>query len=177
VHVRITSHSLLPRLERIAKLYRIETEVRGKPAEQRRAVRQLQAKPLLAELHGWIEETLSSVAWKSYIVLAIRYAQARWLALLSYVDDGTIEIDNSAAERALRVVALRRKNYLFAGSDNGGKRAAAVYSLLGTPSSIGWIQSFISARSSNASLNTRSILLDELLPWNMPGAKAVSTDS
>jgi hypothetical protein len=95
---------------RIAQLYAIETELRGKPAEQRREVRQSRARPLLGELQTWLEKTLASVSRKSEIAAAIRYALARWRALLRYLDDGSIEIDNSAAERALRVVALGRKN-------------------------------------------------------------------
>ena len=75
---------------------------------------------------------LRSLSAKSETAGAIRYALSRWRALTRYVDDGLLEIDNSAAERALRAVALGRKNYLFCGSDSGGQRAAAIYSLLGT---------------------------------------------
>jgi hypothetical protein len=83
-------------------------------------------------LHQWLQTTLARVSRKSEIAVAIRYALGRWRALLRYCDDGHIEIDNNAAERALRAVALGRKNYLFAGSDSGGERAAAIYSLIGT---------------------------------------------
>ena len=91
-----------------------------------------QARPLLDSLKQWLEETLGKLSRKSDTALAVRYALSRWDALLRYVDDGRIEIDNNAAERALRTVALGRKNYLFAGSDAGGERAAAIYSLIGT---------------------------------------------
>jgi len=80
----------------------------------------------------WLHATLAVMSKKSEIAAAIRYALGRWRALLRYAEDGHIEIDNNAAERALRAVALGRKNYLFAGSDSGGERAAAVYSLIGT---------------------------------------------
>jgi hypothetical protein len=86
----------------------------------------------LDSLEQWLEETLSRLSRKSDTALAVRYALGRWEALLRYVDDGGIEIDNNAAERALRAVALGRKNYLFAGSDRGGERAATIYSLIGT---------------------------------------------
>ena len=87
---------------------------------------------MLESLKQWLEATLGRLPRKSDTALAVRYALGRWDALLRYVDDGRIEIDNNAAERALRTVALGRKNYLFAGSDAGGERAAAIYSLIGT---------------------------------------------
>jgi hypothetical protein len=83
-------------------------------------------------MNTWLETTLAKLSRKSDTAAAIRYALSRWRALTRYVDDGALEIDNNAAERALRVVALGRKNYLFAGSDAGGERAAAIYSLLGS---------------------------------------------
>jgi transposase len=106
--------------------------IRGRPPEERRQVRQARSKPLLASLHHWFETTLLKLSRKSDTTAAIRYALSRWDALVRYCDDGHIEIDNNAAERALRAVALGRKNYLFAGSDSGGERAAAIYSLIGT---------------------------------------------
>jgi hypothetical protein len=83
-------------------------------------------------LHAWLHRTLTTVSKKSELAVAIRYALSRWAALTRYRDDGRVEIDNNAAERSLRAVALGRKNWLFAGSDDGGERAAAIYSLLGT---------------------------------------------
>src|ERR1700684_1658849 len=119
-------------MERIAALYAIEKEIRGHPAGERREVRETRARPLLDSLKQWLEETLGKLSRKSDTALAVRYALSRWDALLRYVDDGRIEIDNNAAARSLRTVALGRKNYLFAGSDAGGERAAAIYSLIGT---------------------------------------------
>ena len=80
----------------------------------------------------WMETCLTKLSRKSDTTAAIQYALGRWEALTRYVDDGGLEIDNNAAERALRAVALGRKNYLFAGSDAGGERAAALYTLIGT---------------------------------------------
>ena len=119
-------------LVRIGALYGIEEQIRGKPPNERRAVRQAQAQPLLDSLRQWFEATLSKLSRNSETTVAIRYALSRWDALTRYIKDGHIEIDNNAAERSLRGVALGRKNYLFAGSDVGGERAAAIYSLIGS---------------------------------------------
>jgi len=119
-------------LERIGALYAIEREIRGRTPDQRQEVRKARAKPLLESLRQWFEESLSKLSRKSDTTAAIRYALSRWEALVRYGDDGRIEIDNNAAERTLRAVALGRKNYLFAGSDAGGERAAAIYSLIGS---------------------------------------------
>src|SRR5882724_5718364 len=89
-------------------------------------------RPLMESLKGWLEETLGKLSKKSGTARAVRYALRRWEALLRFCDDGRIEIDNNAAERSLRAVVLGRKNFLFAGSDAGGERAAAIYSLIAT---------------------------------------------
>jgi hypothetical protein len=119
-------------LERIAALYAIEDEIRGRSAEERRKVRNERSRPLLESLKQWLEETLGKLSTKSDTTRAIHYALGRWEALLRYCDDGHLEIDNNSAERSLRAVVLGRKNYLFAGSDAGGERAAALYGLIGT---------------------------------------------
>lgn len=119
-------------LKRIGTLYGIEATIRGKPPQERQAVRDAQATPLLLSLHDWLQETLRSLSQKSALAEAIRYALKLWVALVLYMSDGRIEIDNNAAERSLRTVALGRKNFLFAGSDAGGERAAAIYSLIGS---------------------------------------------
>jgi transposase len=116
----------------IGALYGIEEQIRGMPAEVRASVRQQRARPLLDELHNWMEKALRSLSAKSETEGAIRYALSHWRALTRYVDDGLLEIDNSAAERAPRAVAIGRNNYLFMGSDSGGQRAASLYSLIGT---------------------------------------------
>jgi len=119
-------------INRIGALYGIEEDVRGKPVELRREIRQARARPLLDDMRSWMEKSLRQLSTKSETAGAIRYALSHWRALTRYVDDGLLEIDNSAAERALRAVALGRKNYLFCGSNAGGHRAAAIYSLLGS---------------------------------------------
>jgi transposase len=132
IHAANQSPLAAEALNRIGALYAIEAEIRGKPADLRRTVRQARAGPLLEALHAWLQSTLSQLSKKSELASAIRYALVRWTALTRYRDDGRIEIDNNAAERSLRAVALGRKNYLFAGSDAGGERAAAMYSLIGS---------------------------------------------
>ena len=119
-------------LKRIGALYAIETTIRGKPPADRQAVREDQASPLLVSLHDWLQQIIRGLSQKSALAEAIRYALKLWPALIRYTSDGRIEIDNNAAERSLRAIAIGRKNYLFAGSDAGGERAAAIYSLIGS---------------------------------------------
>jgi transposase len=128
IHAAIAGEAI----QRIGKLYDIERAIRGQEADLRCEIRQARARPIMDDLHRWLQKNLADLSRKSDTAVAIRYALSRWRALGRYLDDGAIEIDNSAAERALRVVALGRKNYLFAGSDAGGQRAAAIYSLLGS---------------------------------------------
>ena len=132
IHINQPSPLAAEALRRIGELYAIEKDIRGHLPVERARVRGARAGPLLDALKAWLEEQLARVSKKSELAVAIRYALSRWVALTRYRDDGRIEIDNNAAERALRAVALGRKNYLFAGSDAGGEHAAALYSLIGT---------------------------------------------
>jgi transposase len=154
-------------LQRIGTLYGIEEQIRGKPPNERRAVRQSQSKPLLDSLRQWFESTLPKLSRKSDTTAAIRYALSRWDALLHYIEDGHIEIDNNAAERSLRGVALGRKNYLFAGSDAGGERAAAIYSLIGS-AKLNGLDPEAYLRELLAHIADHPInRIEELLPWNL----------
>jgi hypothetical protein len=150
----------------------IEAEVRGRTPDERRAVRQERARPLLDSMYAWLQSTLGKLSRKSDVAGAIGYALGRWPALLRYCDDGRVEIDNNAAERALRAVALGRKNYLFAGSDSGGERAAAIYSLIGSAKLIG-IDPEAYLRHVLAHIADHPInRIDALLPWNVSLAAA-----
>jgi hypothetical protein len=110
----------------------IEKAILGKPPLERQIALTSRATPLLASLHDGLQETLRSLSRKSALADAIRYALKLWPALIRYTSNGLVEMDNNTAERALRTVALGRKNFLFAGSDAGGERAAAIYSLIGS---------------------------------------------
>ena len=162
-------------LARIGALYAIEDEVRGKAADLRLNVRQTRARPLLDELHKWMEKLLRSLSTKSDTASAIRYALSRWRALTRYIDDGQLEIDNSAAERALRAVALGRKNYLFAGSDSGGERAATFYSLIGSAKLNGLDPEFYLRTVLTQIADHPVNRICELLPWNLVSALKAST--
>jgi transposase len=132
VHAASGSPLAKEALDRIAALYAMEAKIKAKPPDERRQYRQQQTEPLIADLKLWLEATLSKISGKSELAKAMRYTQSRWPALCCYLNDGRVEIDNNAAERSIRGIALGRKNYLFAGSDTGGIRAAAIYSLIET---------------------------------------------
>jgi transposase len=154
-------------LQRIGELYAIEAQIRGRAPEERCTLRQARAGPLLEQLQAWLSATLAKLSKKSDLAGAIRYALSRWSALTRYRDDGRVEIDNNAAERALRTVALGRKNYLFAGADSGGERAAAIYSLIGTAKlndldPQAYLR-FVLERVAEHPINR----IDQLLPWNV----------
>jgi transposase len=117
-------------LERIGRLYEVEKEINGLVPDHRRRERQKRSKPIAAALAAWADEIRRNLSRKSELAAAFRYMRARWTALMRCFDDGRLALDNNPAERALRCIAIGRKNYLFAGSDAGGRRAAAMYSLI-----------------------------------------------
>jgi transposase len=170
IHVANDSPIAAEALVRIGALYAIEADIRGRPPDQRKVARQARAGPLLDALHDWLQTTLATVSKKSELAVAMRYAITRWAALTRYRDDGRIEIDNNAAERSLRAVAIGRKNYLFAGSDAGGDRAAAFYSLIGT-AKLNGLDPEAYLRAVLERIAEHPIKrIDELLPWNLASA-------
>jgi len=158
-------------LVRIAALYRIEDDIRGRPAEERLAVRQECTRPLVEALQPWLREKLSLISQKTKLAEAIRYALSRWAGLCLFLEDGRVEIDNNAVERAIRPIALNRKNALFAGSDGGAEHWAVIASLIETCKLLG-----VEPHGYLADVITRIVndhpqsRLDELLPWAYPAA-------
>lgn len=157
-------------LKRIGGLFDIERSLTGQPAEERRRVRQAKARPLLDELAAFLDTTLARIPGKGDLAKAIRYARSRWTALTRYVDDGRLEISNNAAERAIRPLAIGRRNWMFAGSDAGGERAAAIYTLVETAKLNGldpqpYLRDVL-GRIADHPINR----VADLLPWNIPAA-------
>ena len=167
IHLAHPSPITTEAIQRIAALYAIEAEIRGSTADVRKTARQDRAKPLLDSMRTWLEATLAKLSRKSGTATAIRYALGRWKALNRYVEDGKLEIDNNAAERALRVVALGRKNFLFAGSDQGGVRAANIYSLVGSAKLNGLDPELYLQHVLEHIADHPINKINELLPWNV----------
>jgi transposase len=153
-------------LTRISALYRIEDDIRGRPADERRAVRQQRSRPLVDALQPWLREKLLLLSQKTKLAEAIRYALSRWAGLCLFLEDGHIEIDNNVVERAIRPLALNRKNALFAGSDGGAEHWAVTASLIETCKLLGvepheYLTDVIT-RIVNGHPQSR---VDDLVPW------------
>jgi hypothetical protein len=152
---------------RIGALYALEREIRGQSAATRLAARGERATPLLQSLREWLQAQLERLSAKSPLAAAIQYTLVRWRALTRYVEDGTVEIDNNAAERAIRALVLGRRNYLFAGSDAGGETAARLYSLIGT-CRLNGIDPYRYLRHVLERIAAHPInRIEELLPWRV----------
>ena len=117
-------------LARIGKLYEIEGEIRGQPPDVRQAVRQLRSRPLVEDLHLWLQDHLPRVPGWTDLAKAMRYALRHWDGLIQYLDDGRLEMDTNVVERAIRPVTITRKNSLFAGSDAGARHWAIANTLI-----------------------------------------------
>jgi transposase len=165
-------------LKRIAELYAVETESRARSADERRAHRQENSRPILDELEPWLRTKLGLISQKTKLAEAIRYALSRWEGLTRFLDDGRIEIDSNVVERSIRPIALNRKNALFAGSDGGGEHWAIIASLIETCKLCGvephaYLEDVIT-RIVNRHPNSK---IDDLLPWAYlaaPALKAVA---
>jgi transposase len=180
IHVATKAPLAEEALRRIATLYEIETEIRGRTAEQRCAVRRALSRPLVEAMHTWLTETLGRISGRSALAQAIRYALNHWTGLVLFLDDGRLEMDTNTVERAMRPVALGRKNALFAGADSGGEHWALVATLIQTAKlnlldPLAWLtdvlERIVSGRTKQNELHT-------LLPWNWePGTPPPVTSS
>jgi len=151
-------------LDRIAKLYAIEQAGRELDVHARCALRQREAKPLLTDMFEWLVTTRKRVADGSALAKAIDYSLKRWPALIRYADSGDLPIDNNPVENTIRPIAIGKKNWLFAGSERAGKRAAAIQSLLGT-ARLNGLDPAAWLRDTLEKLPTwRNSRIDELLP-------------
>ena len=153
-------------VHRIDALFDIERSINGQSAEQRRAVRQELSTPLVADLEEWLREQRPKLSRGNDLAKAMDNMLKRWPALTRFLDDGRICRSNNAAEWALRGIALGRKSWLFAGSDRGGQRAAAIYSLIVTAKlnnvdPQAWLADVL-ARIADHPAHS----VDQLLPWN-----------
>ena len=154
-------------LRQIRVLYAIEAEIRGQPAEARLAVRQERSKPIVEALHAWLTIQLGRVSGRSTLAEAIRYALRHWPGLVLFLDDGRLELDTNVIERAIRPIALGRKNSLFAGSDGGARHWAIVASLVATAKLNGvepqaWLTDVLEQMVAG---RTKANELERLLPW------------
>jgi transposase len=175
VHQATGSAIAAEALRRIAELYAIEASIRGQTAKTRQGVRRARSLPLVEAMKTWLEAELNRIPPRGGLADAIRYALTRWSALCRFLDDGRIELDNNTVERAIRPIALGRKNHLFAGSDGGAARWAVVASLLAT-AKLNDVEPFaylkdVLARMSEGHPMRR---LDDLLPWNWASSVAAA---
>ena len=179
IHVANPSPLAEEALRRIAQLYAIEDDIRGTAAEHRRAERQQHSRPLVEALHGWLVAQLERIPRRSVLAQAMRYALNHWDGLIRYLDDGRLEMDTNTVERAMRTVALGRKNALFAGADSGGHHWAIVATLIQTAKlndvdPLAWL---IDVLERIVAGTTRHNQLHTLLPWNWKAARAAEAPS
>jgi len=163
-------------LARIAGLYAVEAQVRGQSPAHRLAVRRTLSKPIVVALKAWLEAQLPQLPGRGKLAEAMRYALGRWAGLTRFLHDGRVELDTNPVERAIRPIALGRKNHLFAGSDGGGARWAVVCSLIETCKLNGvepyaYLRDVLTRMVEGHPVNR----LDELLPWTWSGQDHVNT--
>jgi transposase len=158
-------------VSRIDAVFAIEREINGLATAERVAVRQARSRPLVEALHGWLRQNRAKLSAKAPVAKAIDYMLKRWPAFTRFLDDGRICVSNNAAERAIRPIAVGRRNWTFAGSDAGGRRAAAMYTLIETAKLSGidpraWLADVLARLPDHPARR-----LDQLLPWNWAPAQ------
>lgn len=167
VHHATSSPAARELLERIGELFAIEEEILGRCPQERQAARAERSVPLLAQMKTRFEEILNTVSRKSSLAEALRYSLSRWDALTRYTTDGRLDICNNAAERAMRPLAVGRKNWMFAGADSGGERAAIMYTIIQTAKLNGldpeaYLRTLIARIAEHPASR-----IGEPLPWNL----------
>lgn len=175
VHQATGSPIAAEALRRIGELYAVEKAIRGRNQTERKEARNSGSRPLVDALRTWLETQLTKVPPRSSLAEAIRYALVRWAALSLFLDDGRVELDNNPVERAIRPVALGRKNHLFAGSNGGADRWAVVASLIETAKlnnvePWAWLKDVLERMTNGHPMNR----LDDLLPWNWKPSGALN---
>jgi transposase len=153
-------------VERIDALFAIERDINGKPPPERQRVRNERSRPLVTELGTWLRKQRAKLSTKNEVAKAITYSLNQWRGLIRFLDDGRLCMSNNAAERALRCVAIGRNNWTFAGSDEGGRRAAAIYTLIETAKlndidPRAWLADVLARLPDHPARR-----IAELLPWN-----------
>ena len=170
MHAATASPIAKEALDRIGQLYGVEETINGAASDHRRREHQQRSKPIGEALALWAEETVRKLSRKSELAAAFRYMRARWPALVRCFDDSRLALDNNPAERALRGIAIGRKNWLFAGSDAGGRRAAAMYSLIESAKLNGLNPQLYLADLLARIADHPAQHITDLLPWNwQPG--------
>src|SRR6266568_3683353 len=166
-----TSPIAIEAIERIDALFAIERDINGKPPAERARVRNERSRPLVVTLEAWLRARRRKLSGRSDVAKAIQYSLNCWTELTRFLDDGRLCMSNNAAERSLRPVAVGRHNWTFAGSDEGGRRAAAIYTLVETcklndvdPQA--WLAD-VPARLPDHPARR----IDELMPWNWKRAR------
>jgi hypothetical protein len=161
----------------IRDLYGIEAGIRGRPPDERRAMRQAESVPILDRFRAWIVERRAQLPPRGSLSLALGYALGHWAALVRYTTDGRLEIDNNRAENALRGIALGRKNFLFAGSDAGGENAAIIYTLIET-AKLNGIEPFAYLRDVLGRIADHPVnRIAELLPWEWAARQGAAQEA
>jgi transposase len=167
VHAATGSPAAKELLERIGELFAIEDDIRGRSPQERLAARTERSVPLLAQMKLKFEETLGKISRKLSLAEALRYSFSRWDALTRYTTDGRLDICNNAAERAIRPLAIGRRNWTFAGSDSGGDRAATIYTIIETAKLNGLDPEAYLRTLITRIANHPAKRIEELLPWNI----------
>jgi transposase len=161
-------------VKRIDELFTIEREINGLTPQRRFTIRHERSRPLVAELEAWLREQRARVSNNSETGKAINYSLKRWSALTRFLDDGRLCLSNNAAEREIRAVAMGRKNWTFAGSDEGGRRAAAIYTLIQTAKlndvdPQAWLADVLARLPDHPARR-----IEELLPWQWCGSRRLA---